>query len=105
MEFNNEEFVKLVNKVLQDKESFHYDILNGEIWNFHEQLRIKRDVKTILEVTNKPPQRLKVLVIGSGTGNPSLKFLYLGCEVTAFDISQKMLEILQSKVPDTLRKS
>ena len=104
MEFNNEEFVKLVNKVLHDKESFYYDILHGEIWNFYEQLRIKRDIKTILEVVNKPLQRLKVLDIGSGTGNLSLKFLYLGCEVTALDISQKMLEILQSKVPDTLRK-
>jgi len=54
MEFNNEEFVKLINKVLHDKESFYYNILYGEIWNFYEQLRIKRDVKTILEVANKP---------------------------------------------------
>ena len=102
--FHDAESIKLINKILHDKEAFYYDILHGEIWNFYEQLRIRIDVKTILNVVNKPVQRLKVLDIGSGTENLTLKFLYLGCEVTALDISQKMLESLQSKVPDTLRK-
>jgi ubiquinone/menaquinone biosynthesis C-methylase UbiE len=45
-----------------------------------------------------------VLDVGCGTGNLSLKFLMLGSEVTALDISQEMLNVLQSKVPKTLRR-
>jgi 2-polyprenyl-3-methyl-5-hydroxy-6-metoxy-1,4-benzoquinol methylase len=93
--------VKLANKFLHDREAPYYDILHGEIWNFYEQLLIKKDIATIVKIVGKPAH---VLDVGCGTGNLSLKFLMLGSEVTALDISQEMLNVLRSKVPKTLRK-
>jgi len=93
--------VKLANKELHDREAPYYDILHSEIWNFYEQLLIKKDIKQIIKIVGKPAQ---VLDVGCGTGNLSLKFLMLGSRVTALDISQRMLDILQSKVSNTLKR-
>jgi 2-polyprenyl-3-methyl-5-hydroxy-6-metoxy-1,4-benzoquinol methylase len=92
--------VKLANRILHDKEALYYDILHGEIWNFYEQLLIKRDIGAIFKIIGSPA---RVLDVGCGTGNLSLKFLMLGSEVTALDISQRMLDILRSKVPNALK--
>ena len=92
--------VKLANRILHDKEALYYDILHSEIWNFYEQLLIKRDIGAIVKIIGIPA---RVLDVGCGTGNLSLKFLMLGSEVTALDISQRMLDILRSKVPNALK--
>ena len=45
----------------------------------------------------EPEKGMKVLDVGCGTGNYSIKLAKLGCRVTGADISDKMLDIARDK--------
>ncbi len=94
----SDEEVRKVNKELHDLEAQYYDILHGEIWNFYEQSKTRRDLRKIAEIIQK--ETLNVLDVGAGTGNLTLKFLTSGNTVTAIDISEEMLKVLSNKIFD-----
>lgn len=48
-----------------------------------------------------PTKGMKVLDVGCGTGNFSIKLAQKGCVVTGIDISDKMLEIARKKVKES----
>ena len=48
----------------------------------------------------KVKKGMKVLDIGCGTGNFSIKLAEMGCEVVAVDVSEDMLDIARKKVHD-----
>ncbi|NJD76810.1 MAG: class I SAM-dependent methyltransferase [Candidatus Methanoperedens sp.] len=72
-----------------------YDSKHPEIYNQIEQGRLEQTIETLLNKLDKKNPR--VLDLGSGTGNLSLKFLNKGCSVTACDVSQKSLDILNKR--------
>lgn len=49
----------------------------------------------------KPEKRQRILDVGCGTGNFSIKLAKLGCDVTGIDISEKMLDIARSNAEKT----
>jgi len=76
------------------KDAPHYDVFHGELFNWYEQRRIVRDLETVLQLT----EGRKVLDVGCGTGNLTLKLAAKNCDLTAVDLSQPMLEILMQKL-------
>jgi len=76
-----------------DKIAAVYDLKHSEIYNSVEQERLFRLLESLTTQFENP----KVLDYGAGTGNLSIKFLELGCQVTACDISQKSLDLLAKK--------
>jgi len=92
--------IKEENEDWHDTEADFYDHIRSELWNFYEQRRISRDVKTIDTITTGN----NVVDIGSGTGNLVLKFAQLGYNVDAVDISENMLDVLRSKVDAKMEK-
>ena len=70
-----------------------YEKQHGEIFNSVEQKRLKVDlqkaVQAIQSVAEKP---YNALDMGSGTGNLTAHLLALNMQVTAADISMKMLQ-------------
>jgi ubiquinone/menaquinone biosynthesis C-methylase UbiE len=75
-------------------EIYHlYNLKHVEIYNDVEQNRLNKLVERI--VSNISSKKIKVLDVGAGTGNLSLKFLKNDCEVVASDVSKKSLELLK----------
>jgi ubiquinone/menaquinone biosynthesis C-methylase UbiE len=72
-----------------------YELKHTEIYNPIEQTRLKTVIKKLLNHLKQ--QDVKVLDFGAGTGNLTLKFLQAGCRVTAADISEKSIQILQKR--------
>src|SRR6476646_7266147 len=72
-----------------------YEIKHDEIYNEVEQPRLCSTLDRVLSTlgTRSP----KVLDLGAGTGNVTLKLLERGCQVTAVDVSAASLEILKRK--------
>jgi ubiquinone/menaquinone biosynthesis C-methylase UbiE len=68
-----------------------YNLKHSEIYNPIEQERIKKVISNLV----KKRKNLKVLDVGAGTGNLTLKFLDLNCKVTASDVSVRSLELLK----------
>jgi len=82
------------NLQVHQQEALFYDKVHGEIYNWHEQNRIKKDIEKVLFFS---PGKA-ALDIGCGTGNLTIKLLELGCQVIAVDLSQPMIDILQKKI-------
>ena len=74
----------------QDYETFHWYFRNT-----YDQEAWKKEVSFMC---NSIGGEVEVLEFGSGTGNLTVKFLSEGCNVTAFDITQKMVDILNKKL-------
>lgn len=70
-----------------------YNLKHDEIFNDYEQKRIRLLLRKIIKKTSN--NKINVLDYGAGTGNLSLKFLELGCYVTALDISKNELNFLK----------
>jgi len=81
-----------------------YNQKHNEIYNEVEQIRLKNTINNLVKL-NKGEKTLRVLDFGAGTGNITLKFLKYNCNVTALDISQKELKILEKKVKDKKKLS
>jgi len=73
-----------------------YERIHQEIFNHSTQQKLQKDLLLIRKLLDLPSP--SALDIGCGTGNISVKLLKLGFRVTAVDISQEMLGILQEKV-------
>ena len=78
-------------------EAAHYEQLHPEEFNWFEQRHIQRD---LMSMCAKLASGIRVLDIGCGTGNITLKLLALGCEVHGVDVSSDMLEVLKTKVAE-----
>lgn len=95
---------KLVDEILEAnirehiKEAKYYDLIHTEIFNLSEQKRIQGRLH---EITNEYSKNIKILEIGAGTGNVTLKLLDMGFKnITCVDISKDMLNILRKKLSD-----
>lgn len=75
-----------------------YNLKHDEIYNDYEQKRINRLLQRITKNVNT--KKVNVLDYGAGTGNLSLKFLRLGCYVTALDLSRNELDFLKKLAGD-----
>ncbi|HWG41261.1 MAG TPA: methyltransferase domain-containing protein [Gemmataceae bacterium] len=95
---SHEEILK-ANEVYHDVEAGAYDATMPYIRNSFAQAIFNADIATIMGLLKHAQKPLSVLDCGAGTGNLTLlKFLALGCAVTAVDISRGMLERLRGKV-------
>lgn len=78
------------------KEAKYYDKIHTEIFNFYEQKRINRSLDSILSGFSKD---CKVLDVGCGTGNLTIKLLERGFRnIVCLDISKEMLDVLREKI-------
>lgn len=78
---------------IHDKIYHSYNLKHTEIYNNIEQKRLEKVIEKISK--NKNNKKIKVLDVGAGTGNLTLKFLKNNCEVVASDVSKKSLELLK----------
>lgn len=78
-----------------------YDAIHPEIFGAFEQRKIVRDL-TLIAAALSHRTVVRVLDIGCGTGNLTLKYLQYGYSVRAVDISPEMIKILRSKVNPAL---
>lgn len=76
---------------IHDKVFKIYNLRHSEIYNSMEQARVRKIISDIVNNNHN----LNVLDVGAGTGNLALKFLDLGCQVTAADVSAKSLALLK----------
>lgn len=100
LENHKPEEIIIANKNFYDRYASDYDDFQWYFKNSYEQRMWWREIKFICQHLTKEPE---VLDIGCGTGNLTLKFLHLGCQVVGMDISQNILDVLDSKVPDVSR--
>lgn len=70
-----------------------YNLKHSEIYNKYEQKRLNNEIEKL--VSKIKHSKIKVLDIGTGTGNLSLKFLEKKCHVYAADVSIKSLKLLK----------
>ncbi len=84
------------NQIQHDKIASVYDKKHVEIYNDYEQKRLEDFIDYCIDFfkNGKP----KVLDFGAGTGNLSRIFSIKGCAVTACDVSQKSLDILNKNL-------
>lgn len=85
------------NKEVHKVEARIYDSIHPEIFGDFEQKQISSDIELIKHYVPKD-SLVRVLDIGCGTGNLTLKFLRLGYWVRAIDISPEMISILRNKL-------
>jgi ubiquinone/menaquinone biosynthesis C-methylase UbiE len=81
------------NKKAHDKVFKTYNLKHHEIYNKYEQERLMNLIPILIGKVNTSIP--KVLDVGAGTGNLSLKFLQFNCKVFASDVSSKSLELLK----------
>lgn len=74
------------------EESAVYDFIHKEIWNNSEQKRLRRALKSAIDLIDN--NQFNALDLGAGTGNVTKKLLGLGFRVTAVDISPEMCNVL-----------
>lgn len=93
----------LANKIRQSNIDVHrqeatiYDAVHPEIFGSFEQSKIARDLELIaMRIHQDTPVR--VLDVGCGTGNLTLKYLERNYWVRAVDISPEMIQVLRSKL-------
>lgn len=77
------------NRALHAAEAGLYAQLHPEEYNWFEQSRIRRDLRTVRDSLRGGGRR--ALDVGCGTGNISLKLLEMGFEVNGVDISPEMI--------------
>lgn len=72
-----------------EKEAKYYDIIHTEIYNFYEQKRIETSLYPLVKTLDK---NTKILEIGCGTGNLTIKLLNHGFDnITCLDLSPAMI--------------
>jgi len=83
------------NIAIHDQIAEKYDGRHGEIFNSHEQARLRASLaaaKELIETSNDP---LRAFDFGCGSGNLTRHMLDLGMAVTAADVSQRFLDLVR----------
>jgi ubiquinone/menaquinone biosynthesis C-methylase UbiE len=76
-----------------DNEATAYDA-----WYTTKKGALIDEVETALAMELlRPEKTMRILDVGCGTGNYSIKLATLGCHVTAIDVSENMLDIARTK--------
>ena len=88
--------VKTHNKIAEKYERIH-----GEIYNSHEQSRLRHELSEALSNITTASQTKLALDFGCGAGNLTRHLSILGCEVIASDISQGFLDLVVSRAYQT----
>ena len=93
---------KLKDKILSanieehKKEAKYYDVIHTELFNYYEQKRINKSLDVIL---NDFDNDCKIVDVGCGTGNLTIKLLERGFKnITCLDISKEMIHELKKKI-------
>jgi len=95
---NLKEKIHEANVAVHRFEAKYYELIHPEVYNRHEQKRIKSTLKMVDNlVLDNHVNTKRALDVGAGTGNLTIKLLQMGYEVTATDISTEMCEILEKK--------
>jgi ubiquinone/menaquinone biosynthesis C-methylase UbiE len=97
---NLPEKIRAANIEIHNREAAIYDAVHPEIFGYFEQSKTLKDLALIASMLPEA-STVRVLDIGCGTGNLTLKYLRRGHHVTALDISSAMISILKSKVAST----
>lgn len=80
-----------------NKLALKYERMHGEIYNDHEQSRLKNELaRSISEITTSSQTKV-ALDFGCGAGNLTRHLSDLGCKVLASDVSQGFLDLVASK--------
>lgn len=89
---------KFIDKWHFDRWAHRYDeTVKVEDWMYRDYDKILDKVVEYADIQNS---RVKVLDIGMGTGNLTLRFIRKGLSVIGIEPSEKMREIAQKKCPD-----
>lgn len=86
------------NREVHRKEADIYDSMHSEIFGSHEQRRFNSDLESICRHF-AAGAAIRVLDLGCGTGNLTLKYLRRGFSVQAVDLSPEMIGRLRAKIP------
>jgi ubiquinone/menaquinone biosynthesis C-methylase UbiE len=97
---NLAERIRSANIEVHNREASIYDAVHPEIFGCFEQSKTLKDL-ALIDSMMPAASIVRVLDIGCGTGNLTLKYLGRGYHVTALDISSEMIAILKSKVAPT----
>jgi len=88
--------IKTHNKMAKKYEKIHI-----EIYNSHEQLRLKNELNEAITKIKTKNKTKQVLDFGCGAGNLTKHLVSLGCDVIACDVSQGFLDLVSSKKHST----
>jgi len=80
-----------------------YERLHPEIFNHHEQQRIRRHLQACAEMVRTRAQPRRALDYGCGTGNLTRHLLALGFHVTAADIAERFTQLVSRRYGSTGR--
>lgn len=84
--------------VVFDKEAEDYDQwYNSKLGSFVDRVETELAFKLF-----QPHKEMKILDVGCGTGNFSVKLAEIGCKVVGIDLSEKMLNIARAKIKEDL---
>ena len=82
-----------------------YERIHGEIYNDHEQSRLRNELSQAVSAIKTVSQTKVALDFGCGAGNLTRHLSNLGCEVLASDISQGFLDLVSSRAYQTKVKT
>ncbi len=92
--------IRDANREVHRREAVIYDAIHPEVFGRFLQKKIDDDIAIIASLMPAGTQ-IRVLDIGCGTGNLTLKYLKRGYQVKAVDLSPEMIGILKAKItPD-----
>lgn len=78
-----------------------YERIHGEIYNTHEQSRLRHELSDAILNIKTASQTKLALDFGCGAGNLTRHLSSLGCEVIASDVSQGFLDLVASRTYQT----
>jgi ubiquinone/menaquinone biosynthesis C-methylase UbiE len=82
-----------------------YEQMHGEIYNYHEQSRLKSELKEAIASIRTSSQKKVAIDFGCGAGNLTRHLSNLGCDVIASDVSQGFLDLVSSRTYETKVKT
>jgi len=82
---------------VHDQIAKRYEIIHGEIFNDIEQSRLHRSLKNAIGKINSTSSPIKALDYGCGSGNLTRHLLNLNLVVTAADISENFLKLVNHR--------
>lgn len=86
------------NRAAHDRVAGAYDSRHPEIFNDIEQSRLASVLARVVSSSAASEGTVRVLDVGCGTGNLTRQLLALGAEVTAADLSPKLLDEVARRV-------